>query len=151
MWGLMWALKNNFLVSMSTMYLYFDRRKNRLETVLHALLVCESKRSLLSMVIPKRRCCYTWSIYAPFRTRSSGKGDNWCFCMVAIVIDLDLIGLMTIWLSSHHLDTWSKLSCILLLICWKYFFRIYAVLCHLPACHNQRIYIFMCNGRSLID
>ena len=57
--GLMWALKNSFLVSMSTMYLHFDRRKTRLETVLHILLVCESQRSLLSMVIPKRRCSDT--------------------------------------------------------------------------------------------
>ena len=44
MWGLMWALKNSFLVSMSTMYLNFDRRKTRIETVLHTLLVWESQR-----------------------------------------------------------------------------------------------------------
>ena len=49
----MWALKDSFLVSMSTMYLNFDRRKTCLETVLHTLLVCESQGSLLSMVIPK--------------------------------------------------------------------------------------------------
>ena len=49
----MWALKNSFLVSMSTMYLKFDRRKTRLETVLHTLLICESQRSLLSMLYPK--------------------------------------------------------------------------------------------------
>ena len=113
----MWALKNSFLVSMSTMYLNFDRMKTRLETVLHTLLICESQRSLLSMVIPRRRCSDTWSVFAPFRTRSSGKGDKWCFCLVAIVIDLVLIGLMTKWLLSHQLDTWSKLSCTLLLIC----------------------------------
>ena len=47
------ALKNSFLVSMSTMYLNFDRRKTRLETVLHTLLVCGSQRNLLSMVILK--------------------------------------------------------------------------------------------------
>ena len=34
--------------------------------------------------------------FAGFRTRMSGKGDNGCFCLVAIVIDLVLIGLMTI-------------------------------------------------------
>ena len=51
----MWALKNSFLVSMSTMYLNFYRMKTRLETVLHTLLICESQRSLLSMVIPKRQ------------------------------------------------------------------------------------------------
>ena len=33
------------------------------------------------MVIPKRRCSDTWSIFAPFRMRSSGKGDNSCFCV----------------------------------------------------------------------
>ena len=38
---------------MSTMYLNFDRRKTRFETVLHTLFICESQRSLLSMVIPK--------------------------------------------------------------------------------------------------
>ena len=65
----------------------------------------------------KRWCFDAWSIIAPFRTRLSGKGDNWCFCLVAIVIDLVLIGLMTIWLLWHQLETWSKLSCILLLIC----------------------------------
>ena len=47
----MWALNNSFLVSMSTKYLNFDRRNSRLETVLHTLLICESQRSLLSMVI----------------------------------------------------------------------------------------------------
>ena len=83
----MWALKNSFLVLMSTMYLNFDRRKTRLQTVLHTLLVCASQRSLLSTVIPKRRFS---------DTRSSGKSDNWCFCLVAIVIDLVLIGLMSI-------------------------------------------------------
>ena len=51
----MWALKNSFLVSMSTMYINFDRRKTRLETVLHTVLVCESQRSLLSVVILKDR------------------------------------------------------------------------------------------------
>ncbi len=35
----MWALKNSFLVSMSTMYLNFDRRKTRFETVLHTLFI----------------------------------------------------------------------------------------------------------------
>ena len=30
MWGLMWALKNSSLVSMSTMYVNFDRRKTHL-------------------------------------------------------------------------------------------------------------------------
>ena len=139
MWGLMWALKNSFLVSLSTMYLTFNRRKTRLETVLQTLLVCESQRSLLSMVIPKRRCSDTWPIFAPFRTRSSGNGDNRCFCLVEIVIDLVLIGLMTIWLLSHLLDTCSKLSCILLLIC-KVSSRCVQMLCHLPACHNQQIY-----------
>ena len=28
--------------------------------------------------------------------RLSGKDDNWCFCLVVIVVDLVLIGLMTI-------------------------------------------------------
>ena len=61
----MWALKNSFLVSMSTMYLNFDRRKTHLETVLHTLLICESQWSLLSMVIPKRWCSDTWSVFSP--------------------------------------------------------------------------------------
>ena len=65
----MWALKNSFLVSMSTMYLNFDRRKTRLETVLHTLLICESQRSLLSMVIPRRRCSDTWSKFRLERDR----------------------------------------------------------------------------------
>ena len=59
------------------------------------------------------------------------------FCLVAIVIDLVLIGLMTIWLLSHQLDTWSKLSCTLLLICTFFLFYLFlqmcTVLCHLPA------------------
>ena len=46
-------------MSMSTMYLNFDRKKTRLEIVLHILLICESQRSLLSMVIPKRLCSDT--------------------------------------------------------------------------------------------
>ena len=76
MWGLMWALKNSFLVSMSTMYLNFDRRKTRLETVLYTLLICESQRSWLSMVIIKRRSSDTWSIFDQRRTRSSGTGNS---------------------------------------------------------------------------
>ena len=145
----MWALKNSFLASMSTMYLNFDRRKTRLETVLHTLLICESQRSLLSMVIPKRRCSDTWSIFAPFRTRSSGKGDKWCFCLVAIVIDLVLIGLMTIWLLSHQLDTWSKLSCILLLICIISFPDVCSVVSSASMSQSTDV-SFTCNGRSLI-
>ena len=43
--GLMWALKNSFLLSLSTMYLSLDRKKTRLETVLHALSMCGSQRS----------------------------------------------------------------------------------------------------------
>ena len=141
----MWALKNSFLVSMSTMYLNFDRRKTHLETVLHTLLICESHRSLLSMV---RRCSDTRSIFAPFRTRSSGKGDNWCFCMVEIVKDLVLIGLMTIWLS-HQLETWSKLSCILLLICIISFPDVCSVVSSASMSQSTDI-SFTCNGRSLI-
>ena len=118
----------------------------------------------LSMVIPKRQCSDTWSIFAPFRTRSSGKGDSWCFCLVAIVIDLVLIGLMTIWLLSHQLDTWSKLSCILLLICVMYFPDVSCILLlicvmYFPdvcsvvssASMSQSTDIsFTCNGRSLV-
>ena len=37
----MLALKNSFLVSMSAMYLIFDSRKTRLETLWHTLSVCE--------------------------------------------------------------------------------------------------------------
>ena len=142
----MWALKNSFLVSMSTMYLNFDRRKTRLETVLHTLLICESKRSLFSMVIPKRRCSDTWSIFAPFRTISS---HNWCFCLVAIVIDLVLIGLMTIWLLLHQLDTWSKLSCILLLICIISFPDVRSVVSSASMSQSTDVF-FTCSGRSLI-
>ena len=58
----MWALKNSFLVSM---YLNFDRRKTRFETVLHTLFICESQRSLLSMVIPKRQSVLCiWIVYS---------------------------------------------------------------------------------------
>ena len=74
----MWALKNSFLVSMSTMYLNFNRRKSRLQTVSYTLLACESQRSLLSKVIPKRRRSDTWPFIVQFWTKSSGKGDKWC-------------------------------------------------------------------------
>ena len=131
---------------MSAMYLNFDRRKTRLETVLHTLLICESQRSLLSMV---RRCSDTRSVFALFRTRSSGKGDNWCFCLVAIVIDLVLIGLMTIWLLTHQLDTWSKLSCILLLICIISFPDVCSVVSSASMSQSTDI-SFTWNGRSMI-
>ena len=134
---------------MFTMYLNFHRRKTRLETVLHTLLICESQRSLLSMVIPRKRCSDTWSIFAPFRTRSSGKGDKWCFCLVAIVIDLVLVGLMTIWLLSHQLNTWSKLSCILLLICRISFPDVCSGVSSASMSKSTDI-SFTCNGRSLI-
>ena len=101
------------------------------------------------MVIPRRRCSDTWSIFAPFRTRSSGKGDNWCFCLVAIIIDLVLIGLMTIWLLSHQLDTWSKQSCILLLICIISFPDVCSVVSSASMSQSTDI-SFTCNGRSLI-
>ena len=141
----MWE-SNSFLVSMSTMYLNFDRR-TRLETVLHTLLVCESQRSLLTMVIRKRWCSDTWSVFASFRTRSSGKGYNWCFCLVAIVIDLVLIGLMTIWLLSHQLNTWSKLFCIL--ICRISFPDVCSVVSSASMSQSTDIF-FVCNGRSFI-
>ena len=44
---------DSFLVLMSTMYLNLKSDKTRLETVLHTLLVSESQRSLLPLVIPK--------------------------------------------------------------------------------------------------
>ena len=138
MWGLMWALKNSFLVSMSTVYLNFDRRKTRLETVLHTLLICESQRSLLCVVIPKRRCFDTWSIFAPFRTRS-GKGDNWCFCLVAIVTDWSWSDW---WPYDYYHTNWiSDLSRLAYCFWFAYLFQMCAVLCHLPACHNQQIYL----------
>jgi len=142
MWSLMRALKNSFLVSVSTMYLNFDRRKTRLRTVLHALLVCESQRSLLSVVIRKRRCSDTWSIFTPFRTRSSGKGDNWCFCLVAIVIDLVWSDW---WPYDYYHNNWIPDLSFLAYCFWfvEYLFQMCAVLCHLPACHNQQIY-FSC-------
>ena len=149
MWGLIRVSKNSFLVWMSMMYLNFDRRKTHLETVLHTLLICESQQSLLSMVIPERRCSDTWSIFAPFRTRSSGKGDNWCFCLVATVIDLVLIGLMTMRLLSYQLDTWSKLSCILLLICIISFPDVWSVVSSVSMSQSTDI-SFTCNGRPLI-
>ena len=117
MWGSMWALKNSSLASMSTTYLNFGRQKARLETVSHTLTEYESEWS--SLVIPKTRCSDTWSISAPRRTRWSGMGDCWCFCPVAIVIDLVLIRLVTVWL--NQLDTWSKVSWILFLIDRVYF------------------------------
>ena len=86
-----------------------------------------------------KRCSDTWSIFAPRRTGSSGKDDGWCFCLVATVIDLVLIELMTIWLLSHQLDTWSKLSCTLLLICKISSFFSQIVQCYPPTCHNQHI------------
>ena len=101
------------------------------------------------MVIPKRQCSDIWSIFAPLRMRMSGKGNNWCFCLVAIVWDLVLIGLMTIWLLSHQLDTWSKLSCILLLICRISFPEVCSVVSSASMSQSAHIF-FMCNGRSLI-
>ena len=144
------ALKNSFLVSISTMHLNFDRRKTRLETVLHTLLVCESQQSLLSVVIPKRGCSDTWSVFTPFRTRLSSKGDNWCFCLVATVIDLVLIGSMTICLLSHQLDTWSKLSCILLLICRIFFPDVCSVVSSASMSQSTDLF-FTCNRRSMIN
>ena len=38
----MWALKNSVLVSMSTVYLNFDRRETRLETVVSVSSVCKN-------------------------------------------------------------------------------------------------------------
>ena len=53
MWDLTWALKKSFKVSVSTMYFSLDRRKTRLESVLHSVSVCVSHRSLLSIINPK--------------------------------------------------------------------------------------------------
>ena len=54
MWDLTWALKKSFKVSVSTMYFSLDRRKTRLESVLHSVSVCVSHRSLLSIIIPQK-------------------------------------------------------------------------------------------------
>jgi len=139
---------------MSTIYFSFGGKKTRLETVLHTLLVCESQRSLLSLVIPERRFSNTWSIFALFRTSASGKGDNWCFWLVVIFLDLVLIRLMIMWLLSHeygYCHTWPRLSCILLLICELLFFS--PDVCSVVSSANtsQSTDIFLtCNGRSLI-
>ena len=65
------------------MYLTFDRRKTRLETVLHTV----SPSEVYCLWLYLEDGVLTLIIFRPFRTRSSGKGDNWCFCLVAIVID----------------------------------------------------------------
>ena len=80
----------------STMYINFDRSKTRLETVLNALLVCKSSEVYCLWLYLKDGVLTLDQFFAPFRTRSIGQGDNWCFCLVVIVIDLVLIGLMTI-------------------------------------------------------
>ena len=44
MWDLMWALKKSFKVSVSTMYFGLDKRKTRLESVLHSVSVWEERK-----------------------------------------------------------------------------------------------------------
>ena len=68
MWDLMWALKKSFKISVSTMSFSLDRRKTRLESVLHNVSVCISQRSLLSIIIPKSRCSATCSTLTPVVT-----------------------------------------------------------------------------------
>ena len=56
---------------------------------------------------------------------------------------------MTMWLLSHQLDTWSKLSCMLLLICRISFPEVCSVVSSASMSQSTHIF-FMCNGRSLI-
>ena len=53
MWDLTWALKKSFKYQFSTIYFSLDRRKTRLDSVLHSVSVCVSHRSLLSIIILK--------------------------------------------------------------------------------------------------
>ena len=72
----MWALKKSFKVSVSTMYFSLDKRKTRLESVLHSVSVCISHRSLLSITVPKSRCSATCSTFTPCSNRSNDKGNS---------------------------------------------------------------------------
>ena len=147
--GIVWHVQQTGLFLIPIRQIFIVTIISRSPLFLFVSCMSEFQRSLLSIVIPERRCSDIWSILAPFRMRSKGKGDNSCFCQVAIVIDLVLIGLMIIWLLSHQLDTWSELSCIVLLICRISFPDVCSVV--LSACMSQSTdTFFTCNGRSLI-
>ena len=114
MWALMWASSSSFLMSVCTMSLSSDRRQIRLETDLHTLSISKSRPNLLRMFRTKRQCSVTWSPCVEWdRAVVVIFGVSVC---VVIVKGLVLIGLMSIWLSSHPWDTWPELCWILLLI-----------------------------------
>ena len=61
----MWALKNSVLVSMSTVYLNFDRRETRLETVVLVSRVCKNLSNMLWHTFLKRVKLHYKSFYIP--------------------------------------------------------------------------------------
>ena len=131
------------------MYFSLDRRKTRLESVLHSVSVCVSHRSLLSIINPKSRCSATCSTFTPCSNRSSDKGNSWCFCLVAIVIEWVFFGLITIELLSHQHETWSKLSCKVCSACIISFPDVWSVVSSANMSQATEIFV-TCNGRSLI-
>ena len=131
------------------MYFSLDRRKTRLESVLHSVSVCVSHRSLLPIIIPKSRCSATCSTFAPCSNRSSDKGKSWCFCFVAIVIECFFFGLMTLELLPHQHETWSKLSSQVCSTCIISSPDVWSVVS--SASMSQATEIFVtCNGMSLV-
>ena len=89
---------NEKQISMSSVFLNFDRRQTRPKTVLHTLSACESQRRLLSTVIQ-------------FSLRVFLSGND-CHRRV-----LDRIDDHIIIVTPFGYLSWSKLSCILVLIC----------------------------------
>ena len=76
----MWALKNIVLVSMSTVYLNFDRRETRLETVILVSRVCKNLSNTLLHTFLKRVKPHYKSLYIPPMNTESlceGNGGMW--------------------------------------------------------------------------
>ena len=131
------------------MYFSLDRRKTRLESVLHRVSVCVSHRSLLSIIIPKSRCSATCFTFTPCSNRSIDKSNSWCFCLVAIVIVWVFFGLLTTELLSHQLMRPGlnfPVSCVLP----ASFPDVWSVVSSANMSEATDIFV-TCNGRSLVE
>jgi len=102
----MWALKNSVLVSMSTVYLNFDRRETRLETVVLVSRVCKNLSNTLLHTFLKRVKLHYKSLYIPPMNTVPQGGQTESLCegnggMWSLEISAGL------WSHGHHSQEFS--------------------------------------------
>ena len=148
----MWALKNSVLVSMSTVYLNFDRRETRLETVVLVSRVCKNLSNTLLHTFLKRVKLHYKSLYIPPMNTVPQGGQTESLCegnggMWSLEISAGRLVLFSLvpWSSQSGVQRLKNVLCHLLQL-WARAFR--DVACENPQQRNQSIIVLSSNNSN---